>query len=434
MKKNSIARIVTVSLYVVLSIISVHPVLSEEAQPPVATLTIVQPKAGGVVSGNTALTVEVAVPSGATAPTRLLASLGGAPWVELAKDGDRWQATLDSTLVPNGSQLLRILSNTRKVQASCTVNVDNPLRCWFADLHSHTSYSDGGYIPSDAYAYARNVAKLDVFALTDHLESLDANEWLDTRETAWKANDLGSFVAIVGLEWTKGWGHLCIYDPPTYRWPTDPQAFYQAAAEANVVLKFNHPGDGTKTHDGLAYSEVGDKAVQLMEVRSPVEEQAFQRALRLGWHIAPDGSTDTHSPNWGNTSTWTGIWAPGLSVRNVLDALANRRCYSTRDRNCIFQFTINDSPMGAIISTPIQEIQLVVELRDPDEKDLITKVELFADGDLLDTFEPNQNNVRLEKSYTLPEGKHYIWAKVTQADGNLLWGAPIWFTTVAKSE
>ncbi|HPU07124.1 MAG TPA: CehA/McbA family metallohydrolase [Thermogutta sp.] len=408
--------------------------LPEDGQPPVAALTITQPKAGGVVSGNVSIVVQVMVPPGAAEPTRMLASLGGVPWVELTKDGDKWQATLNSTLVPNGPQLLKVVTNNRKVQASCTVNVDNPLHCWFADLHSHTSYSDGTYLPSDAHAYARNVAKLDVFSLTDHLESVDANEWQDIRETAWKANELGKFVAIVGLEWTKAWGHLCIYDPPTYRWPTDPQAFYQAAVEANVVLKFNHPGDGTKSHDGLAYSELGDKVVQLMEVRNPVEEQAFQRALRLGWHIAPEGSTDTHGPNWGNTNTWTGILAPGLSVRNILDALANRRCYSTRDRNCRFQFSINGSPMGTIITTPIRTAKLTIQLNDPDDNDVITKVELFQDGEQLEVFEPNQKDVLLEKTYTPSEGKHYIWAKVTQADGNLLWGAPIWFIASGKAE
>jgi len=425
--------VLAVALAVVAVFVRLETALAEEAQPPLAKLTIVQPKAGSVVSGETAIVVEAEVPTGAAMPARMLASLGGVPWVELKNDGNIWQAKLDSALVPNGSQLLKVVTNNRKVQASCPVNVDNPLRCWFADLHSHTSYSDGTYLPQDAYTYARNIAKLDVFALTDHLESLDANEWLDIRETAWKANDPRTFVAIVGLEWTKAWGHLCIYDPPTYRWPADPQAFYQAAVDANVVLKFNHPGDGTKDHGGLAYSEVGDKAVQLMEVRNPVEEQAFQRALRLGWHIAPEGSTDTHSPNWGNTGTWTGIWAPGLSVRNILNALANRRCYSTRDRNCIFQFTVNGSPMGTIITTPVKEVTVQVEVYDPDDKDVITKVELFQNGEPLDTFEPNQQGVRLEKTYAAPEGKNYIWAKVTQADGNLLWGAPVWFTTVSQS-
>jgi len=62
------------------------------------------------------------------------------------------------------------------------------------------------------------------------------------------------------------------------------------------VAKFNHPGDGSKSHAGLAYSEVGDKTVQLMEVQGLNEEKAFVMALNARWHIAPEGSDDTHSP------------------------------------------------------------------------------------------------------------------------------------------
>jgi hypothetical protein len=109
---------------------------------------------------------------------------------------------------------------------------------------------------------------------------------------------------------------------------------YKATADAGVVCKFNHPGTGEKVFDGMAYSEIGDRAVQLMEVRREEEEQAYIRALKQGWHIAPDGSDDTHSPNWGIQFAWSGILAPGLSKRNILDALKSRHCYSTLDRNC----------------------------------------------------------------------------------------------------
>jgi len=90
--------------------------------------------------------------------------------------------------------------------------------------------------------------------------------------------------------------------------------------------------------------------------------------------------------------------------------------------------------MGTIITTPIRTAKLTIQLNDPDDNDVITKVELFQDGEQLEVFEPNQKDVLLEKTYTPSEGKHYIWAKVTQADGNLLWGAPIWFIASGKAE
>lgn len=400
----------------------------QQPAPPVASLKVLTPGQGTVVSCDLAVEIQVDRPEGAAEPKRMLAGLGGPPWTELQKQGDIWKGTLDTTLVPNGPQTLRVITENRKVAATVAVNVSNPLRIWFGDLHSHTSYSDGTYLPRDAYSYAREVAKLDVFCLTDHLESLDANEWLDTREVAWKANELGKFVALVGLEWTKEWGHLCIYDPPTFRWPTDPEEFYRAAAQAGVVLKFNHPGDGTKSHAGLAYSETGDRVVQLMEVRNVVEEQAFRRALRLGWHLAPEGSTDTHGPNWGNLRTWTAILAPGLSLRNILDALANRRCYSTGDRTCRLDFTVNGLSMGTVHAVPAQTAKVRLALADPDEAETAATVELFLDDALAQTVELKQSGTTHETELTPPPGSHYIWAKVKQPDGNTLWSAPIWIT------
>jgi hypothetical protein len=170
--------------------------------------------------------------------------------------------------------------------------------------------------------------------------------------------------------------------------------FYKAAAEAGVVLKFNHPGDGTKTHSGLEYSEIGDRAVELMEVRQPAEEQAFIRALDNGWHLAPEGSDDTHSPNWGNVKSWTGILAPGLSKRNILDALADRRVYSTLDRDCRLTFEVNGAPMGTILDAPCKAVQIAVAVEDAGDQ--TAKIEIFEDGVVVQTDAPNADGRRWE--------------------------------------
>ena len=271
-------------------------------KPPAPKLEIIQPQAGQELSGTIEVKAKITAPEGIQRPSIVYVGFKGGPYAAAAQAGDsgEWTGKLDTTLAPNGEQLLTVLTDNKRVNLSITVKLENELRVFFADLHAHTSYSDGTLLPIVAHDYARNVAKLDVFCLTDHLEAVDDEEWLDTRDVAFDANEDGKFVAIPSLEWTKKWGHLCIFDPKTRVWPAHPQEFYKAAADAGVVLKFNHPGDGTVSHSGLEYSEVGDKAVQLMEVRGEKEEQAFIRALNNGWHLAPDGSDDTHSPNWGN--------------------------------------------------------------------------------------------------------------------------------------
>ena len=335
-------------------------------------------------------------------------------------------------MVPNSKHVLMIKTTDKRANTAATVKVENPLKCFFSDLHSHTSYSDGALIPTDAHDYARNMAKLDVFSLTDHLESVDDLEWSNTREVAQKANDEGEFVVIPGLEWTKGWGHINIFEPKTRRWPNDPTEFYKAIANADVVAKFNHPGDGTNLHGGLAYSEVGDKAIQMMEVRRPEEEQAYIRALILGWHIAPDGSDDTHGPNWGSSRAWSGILAPGLSKRNIWHAMKNRHLFSTLDRNCILLFNVNGAVMGDIVKETVKKVEIVAAVDEADDNDLIAKIELFEDGKVVQTDEPNSDSRRWETACSPKLGDHYYFVKVIQADGNMLWSAPVWVTVAGE--
>jgi len=403
---------------------------AQPPRPPAPKVEILAPAPGAELQRSVQVRVRITPPEGQKLPTTVFVGIDGPPWVQMTgnEQTGQWAAELDSTLIPNGPRELTVVTDEKRARAAIRVNVKNPLKVFFADLHSHTSYSDGTLTPAVAHQYARDVAKLDVFSLTDHLEKVDDTEWLDTREVAWDSNEDGKFVVIPGLEWTKKWGHVNVYDPKTRHWPEDPQAFYEAIAAADVVAKFNHPGDGTKAHDGLAYSEAADKAIQMMEVRRDEEERAFIRALNAGWHLAPEGSDDTHNPNWGNCGRWTGILAPGLSKRCIWDALKNRRVYSTLDRNCQLRFMVNGAVMGAIVPEPVQDVETCVQVADADPGDVIAKLELFEDGKIVETDQPNKQARRWTTDRRPEPGKHYYFVKVTQGDGNLLWSAPVWVT------
>src|SRR4029453_13105045 len=87
------------------------------------------------------------------------------------------------------------------------VQADAPRILW-ADLHGHTNWSDGTGVPEDYLLYARDVAALDVIALTDH------DHWgtpfLDTQPERWAEiqrlteafHEPGRFVTVLGFEWT----------------------------------------------------------------------------------------------------------------------------------------------------------------------------------------------------------------------------------------
>ena len=331
--------------------------------------------------------------------------------------------------------LLVILISAGLIEAADDVAFSRPLRCFFADLHSHTSYSDGVMLPADAFRHARKVAKIDVFALTDHMGSLDEKEWTDTLRQGKRANESGQFVTLPGIEWTQKYGHACILGATTKDWPKNIAGLYKAAADRGAVLKINHPGDGTGCFDGLSYSPIGDRAVKLMEVRNPDEEKAYLRALRLGWHLAPDGSTDAHRNNWGNRGHWTVIQAPALTQKTIWEALKARHCYSTSDRNCRLFFKINDmAVMGDIlVAMLVSQIRIKVLVNDPDASDQTDRIELFEDGTIIQSERPLTSVVAWETTCSPPAGNHYYFVKVIQVDGNTMWSAPIWLTKINQS-
>ena len=411
--------------FFVITVICAMTALSAAQDAP-SKAQVTQPAVGQVLSGT--VDIKLNLPANFSGP--VYAGLGGAPWVKLeqVEKTAQWQGSLDSKLVPNGDWKLIVKTSNKRADTTVWVKTKNPLKVYFSDLHSHTAFSDGHLLPEIAHDYARNVSKLDVFCLTDHLEYVNDAEWLDMRQAAFNANENGAFVAIPGLEWTKSIGHINIFDPKTNRWPLKLEAFYKAAADAGVTCKFNHPGTGEKSHNGLAYSEIGDKAVQLMEVRRPTEEQAYIRALKLGWHIAPDGSDDTHSANWGKGFAWSGLLMPGLSQRNVLHAIKNRNCYSTLDRNCILSFKVNGANMGDIIEAPVKNVSIVINVKEQDADDLIAKIELFEDGEVVQTDLPNAYRRNWKTTFNPKPGPHFYFVKITQKDENMLWSAPVWLT------
>ena len=84
--------------------------------------------------------------------------------------------------------------------------------------------------------------------------------------------------------------------------------------------------------------------------------------------------------------------------------------------------------MGDIVEESIDKVNVLVVVDEADNDDVTSKIELFEDGLVIQTDEPNSENRRWETTCTPSLGKHYYFAKVTRADGNMLWLAPIWVT------
>jgi hypothetical protein len=296
-----------------------------------------------------------------------------------------------------------------------------PFNFYFGTLHTQTSYTDGGhandanclastshvssdFTPAQAYAYARNTAKVDFLGISDHNHLFDTacpgcssatviGRYHDGLAAAAAATADGSFVAIYGMEWGyisndsfPNEGHINLFEvPKLFGWKsgfyevyTDPLgANYPAmytTANANpspwgAVGSFNHPntavgGDFNK----FGYTPDGDDLIALTAVLSGpaagystteadtgyryagpnrstfIDYDIYNKILGAGFHVAPDADQDVHCSNYGlSTHDRTVVLAPALTKAAIMDAIAHRRVYATSDHAAQVVFTLKDS-------------------------------------------------------------------------------------------
>ena len=231
------------------------------------------------------------------------------------------------------------------------------------EIHAHTADSDGEKTVKDAYAYARDVAKLDYFAVTDHSNSFsDAIYQGMHLPNADSYNEPGTFAALYGYEQTYNiktgyYGHLNTInrDSLTKNTLSLNQYYNLMLQEENAVVMFNHPGYtwGNFLEYDLYSAEI-DEVLNLAEIKSTsAANYEYALALTKGWHISPVYNEDNHDPNWGTANEHVGyVLAPALTRQNVIDAFNKNRTYTTSDSTLKIYYQINGEWMGARLDNP----------------------------------------------------------------------------------
>lgn len=106
------------------------------------------------------------------------------------------------------------------------------MNLFFGDIHGHSEFSRCFWpdarpcAPSDYFRYARDLAKLDFAALTDHDTSLTDEQWAEVKRSAAAFDDTGRFITFSAYEWTSWvYGHRNVYyltdDQPMFRCSDD---------------------------------------------------------------------------------------------------------------------------------------------------------------------------------------------------------------------
>ena len=361
-----------------------------------------------------------------------------------------------------------------------------PDHVYFGNLHSHTGYSDGSGKPEKAYLYARDVAKLDFLAITEHNHLIGGAKATPAQRAALysgpgeealvpvarRLTQDGKFVAIYGQEFStmsKG-NHVNVFDiaqvidvpagdfAGLLKWlHAHPDSTGQPA-----VLQLNHPALGRPGKNGIGKVEFGrddfgndaewirqmGAASSLVEIlngepplkspstRAPqIMEFYYQLFLQLGFRVAPIGDQDNHHANWGTaTDVRTGIIAPALTTRDLLEAMRARHVYATEDRNLTAIFRVNGQLCGDVLSTPPGPLKVEFRLSDADEPKAKYTVQAFRGSvggsmatpvKLIET--PGNTDAGTIEGLSLKAGE-FLYFLVTQSGPipDRLWTAPVW--------
>ena len=149
------------------------------------------------------------------------------------------------------------------VETLFTCGDGSVMNLYSGELHAHTGDSDGKETVKEAYAYARDVAKLDFFSVTDHSNSFQNAVYQNKHQTnADNYNEPGKFVALFGFEQTY---NNAVASGDQNVWFVDGRAYFGEIAEL-CSCDCIHPNDLGFYYMAKAVAPVIKEALEKAEV------------------------------------------------------------------------------------------------------------------------------------------------------------------------
>jgi len=353
------------------------------------------------------------------------------------------------------------LAHLSAVSNPIVVRTDAPRVLW-GDLHGHSQVSDGTGTPDDYFAYARDVARLDVSALTDHdhwgLRFLDAHPvlWSGIKDSVARHHAPGEFVTLLGYEWTSwlhGHRHVLYFDSegevlssmdPAYRTP----AQLWAGLRGRDAMTFAHHSAGGPVSTNWAFGAdpVLEPVTEItsvhgssespdtpMRIYSPVPGNTVRDVLLAGLRLGFIGSGDSHDGHPGLAHIASPSRVGGLAAiqsekktrAGVLEALRSRRTYATNGARIWLHVEIDGRPMGTTFEAESdapdrQTLRIDVAGTAP-----IERVELIRTGGRISMDGNGGLDFSHERSIPRLARGEFHYVRVIQSDGHAAWSSPI---------
>ncbi|MBW2418174.1 MAG: CehA/McbA family metallohydrolase [Deltaproteobacteria bacterium] len=337
-------------------------------------------------------------------------------------------------------------------------------RLLWGDLHGHSRLSDGTGTPADFYDYAREVAGLDVAALTDHdhwgMRFLDASPamWEEIRAVASRFYEPGRFVTLLGYEWTSwlyGHRHVLyfgnegeVYSSMDPRYENPAQLWKALAGQPALTFAHHSAGGPVSTSWAFAPDPVLEPVTEIASVHgsseaddspepiyNPVPGNFVRDTLDHGYVFGFIGSGDSHDGHPGNTNLQASPGSGGLAAifaeehsrEAVLAALRARRVYATNGPRIWLEVSIDGHPMGSIMDAagetdgkPSQlRFEIVAEAP-------IERLDFIRSGRVASV--PGEERLEWKGSREIPPlaAGEYHYLRVVQQDRGAAWSSPIY--------
>ena len=358
------------------------------------------------------------------------------------------------------------------------------LQVLWGDFHAHSVVSDGTDSPSQLYRYARDVAGLDFFALTDHAYQMPGLAWKRNEEITTQFHDSPRFSTFYGNEWSGmndvGGDHNVIYSEPglpiyrsnSYYEPKNPFLYSGSELDAPHIIQLYKRLDRLTAERGvraLAFPSIRGRRAnpQWNDLRfSPILEVISEAGwfedlaldfLRRGHRVGFVGSGDDHygrpgygiadrpdvgyedpgsvqarlrnrmSYPWGKAvpgSPLMAVMAERNDRASIFDAIFARRCYATTGARILLEFSADGHGMGeefAGTGEPLFEVKVHAE-------QAIRSIQLKKDGRAIHTWTPQSGTLDTSASYReeADDRGHFYYVIVNQEDGQRAISSPIW--------
>jgi hypothetical protein len=402
--------------------------------------------------------------------SRIDARFGGIAFPE----GARWEPQPNGNYVmrnfvfeATGVHFLRGVVPGDTIQALANpvvVHEDPEYGIYWGDLNGQSDLSTGMSGPGIYWWYAQGVALLDFAALTDNdaladgSKSLTDEDWTDAVEVAEENLVDGTFVPLLGFEWTSPtWGdRIVLFEQAPAKLPTvasgvdTPEKLRAALADGDLLI-IPQPA-GSVEEPPVDPASVGDE--DLVEIYSGLGSFEEPEALRPTGRETPGPNVQDllaagHRPGFvANSDTrvsmpgnprpfvtgehrWPGgltaVLAKELTRPAILDALRAHRCYATTGQRFLLEFTVDGEQMGSELRVPRGHVAEIYGSVGSTSKWLRLEV-LGPEGVVAELTPPAEEAEVIElTANTAPvDAPTWVYLRGIEETGAMAWSSPVY--------